>query len=220
MSSRWVAAIRYSGPLSSSGSQIQGSGTPVFCQDRQDRIPGRYAERDRYRLRKSSSCTGSNGNGLRAEPHGQCPGPDQKNNGDNPSNTLIGADNINAPNHGSVTVWVPTVSAIDPATRDPDDYRGFIVEGWDFPAGPAPQVYLRRQGSSCEFCGVQATDVRVTTPTTLQCLFDLSGEASGPASYDVLVTNSNLQDSYGILKNGLTILEHTPVPTQETLVTP
>ena len=134
--------------------------------------------------------------------------------------TPLSVRTTSTPQTTAAPFWVPTVSAINPATGYPDNYRGFIVEGWDFRQDPPPKVYLRRQGSSCEFCGVQATDVRVTTPTTLQCLFDLSGEASGPASYDVLVTNSNLQDSYGILKNGLTILEHTPVPTQETLVTP
>jgi hypothetical protein len=117
-------------------------------------------------------------------------------------------------------VWVPTVSGINPTIGYPDKYRGFIIEGWDFRQDPPPKVYVRRQGSSCEFCGVQATEVRVTTPTTLQCLFDLSGEASGPASYDVLVTNSNLTDSYGILRNGLTIMASTPVPTEEPEVTP
>ena len=115
--------------------------------------------------------------------------------------------------------WVPQVSEINPTTSYPE-IREFMIRGWDFRLDPPPKAYLRRQGSSCEYCGVQATSVVALSPTELQCVFDLSGEKPGPASYDVLVTHTNLSDSYGILRNGITILASTPTPTEESTTTP
>ena len=115
--------------------------------------------------------------------------------------------------------WIPTVSEISPATAYPDS-RYFSITGWDFRQSPSPKVYLRRVGSSCEFCGIQAIEVRVPDPARLECRFNLSGEIDGPADYDVLVTHTSLEDSSAILKNGVRILQSTPVPTEETTVSP
>lgn len=115
--------------------------------------------------------------------------------------------------------WIPTVSSISPATAYPDS-RYFTITGWDFRQDPSPKVYLRRVGSSCEFCGIQAIEVRVPEVSRLECIFNLTGEIEGPADYDVLVSHSELEDSYAILKNGVRILQSTPVPTEETTTGP
>jgi hypothetical protein len=125
-------------------------------------------------------------------------------------------------NTTATQAWVPTVSKIDPTTVYPVDVMYFYITGWDFRQNPPPKVYLRKEGSSCEYCGIQAVQVNVQSVSSLQCVFDLSGETTGPASYDLLVTHSRLEDSYAILKNAVTIMEITPTPTEEatTITTP
>lgn len=117
-------------------------------------------------------------------------------------------------------VWAPTISSVSPSDRFAETKTYFYIRGWDFRQDPPPKVYLRRVGSSCEFCGVQAIEVRATSLTTLDSAFDLSHETSLPATYDLLITNSELQDSYGILRNAVVINEATPVPTEETTLSP
>jgi hypothetical protein len=106
---------------------------------------------------------------------------------------------------GTPLFWAPTILEFTPGSGGKDP-RQYTVRGTDFRLDVPPKIYLRRQDSPCELCGVQATGVTVLSQTELQGVFDLSGEKPGPASYDVLITNSNLEDAYNILRNGFTLL--------------
>jgi hypothetical protein len=106
---------------------------------------------------------------------------------------------------GTPLYWAPTIHEFTPNSAG-RDARQYSIRGTDFRQDLPPKIYLRRQDAPCELCGVQATSVTVLSQTELHCIFDLSGEKPGPASYDVLITNSNLEDAYNILRNGFTLI--------------
>jgi hypothetical protein len=106
---------------------------------------------------------------------------------------------------GTPLYWAPTIMEFTPNSGG-RDARQYTIRGTDFRQDVPPKIYLRRQDAPCELCGVQATGVTVLSPTDLHGVFDLSGEKPGPASYDVLITNSNLEDAYNILRNGFTLI--------------
>jgi hypothetical protein len=106
---------------------------------------------------------------------------------------------------GTPLYWAPTIHEFIPNSAGRDS-RQYSIRGTDFRQDVPPKIYLRRQDALCELCGVPATGVTVLSTTELHCIFDLSGEEPGPASYDVLITNSKLEDAYNILRNGFTLI--------------
>jgi hypothetical protein len=122
------------------------------------------------------------------------------------------------PNTTGTQAWIPTVSEIDPRTVSPADVVYFYITGWDFRQTPPPKVYLRKQGSACEYCGIQAVVVRAPSVSRLECEFNLTGQTTGSAVYDVLVTHSSLEDSYAILPSAVII--NPPEPTGATTTIP
>ena len=106
---------------------------------------------------------------------------------------------------GTPLYWAPTLHEFTPNSGG-RDARQYNIRGTDFRQDVPPKIYLRRQDALCELCGVQATGVTVLSQTELHGIVDLSGEKPGPASYDVLITNSNLEDAYNILRNGFTLI--------------
>jgi heat shock protein HslJ len=97
-----------------------------------------------------------------------------------------------------------SVTGIEPGTGSAGLSR-YSITGSNFRQYPPPEVYLRKENSPCEYCGVHATRVEYLSPEKIQCDIDMRGPEGGPASYDVLVSNSYLADSYAVLKNGLVI---------------
>lgn len=97
-----------------------------------------------------------------------------------------------------------SVSTISPGTA-PVSLQQFFITGSNFRQYPPPEVYLRKQGSSCEFCGVHATRVQYLSPEKIRCTADMGGMEGGAGTYDVLVTNSYLADSYAMLQGGLVV---------------
>lgn len=97
-----------------------------------------------------------------------------------------------------------SVTGIEPGTGSAGLFR-YSITGSNFRQYPPPEVYLRKEKSSCEYCGVHATRVEYLSPEKIQCDIDMRDPEGGPATYDVLVSNSYLADSYAVLKNGLVI---------------
>jgi hypothetical protein len=129
------------------------------------------------------------------------PGPTTKTTVTTPMTTSSVRTTATPHTQGTPLYWAPAIVEFTPASGGKET-RLFSIRGTDFRQDVPPKIYLRRQDATCELCGVQATGVTVLSPTDLVCVFDLSGEAGGPASYDVLITNSNLEDAYNTLRNG------------------
>lgn len=106
---------------------------------------------------------------------------------------------------GTPLYWAPTILEFTPGSGGKEP-RQYTIRGTDFRLDVPPKIYLRRQDATCELCGVQATGVTVLSQSELHCSVDLSGEKPGPASYDVLITNSNLEDAYNVLRNGFALI--------------
>jgi hypothetical protein len=120
------------------------------------------------------------------------------------------------PISGKPTIQPTTMAGSTPTLRWISPNTGSASTGWytingtNFRQYPPSDVYFRKHGSACEYCGIRASKVEYLNPTEIRCIVDMGGSEAGPSSYDVLVTNSYLADSYGILQNGLTITDTPP----------
>ena len=97
-----------------------------------------------------------------------------------------------------------SVTGINPANGSVG-LQQYTLTGSNFRQYPPPEVYLRKAGSACEYCGVHATGVEYVSPTEIRCYADMRAQEGGVGTYDVLVTNSYLADSYAMFSNALII---------------
>jgi hypothetical protein len=92
---------------------------------------------------------------------------------------------------------VPEITGITPVSgpnTSPLSITGLM--GSDFMTGA--RVSLNRTGTA----DIAATDTTILSPTSISCMFDLTGKP--PGTYNVVVTNPDGQQ--GVLRNGFTIV--------------
>lgn len=113
----------------------------------------------------------------------------------------------------TTSALTPTVTGIYPSTVSPGSIK-LIIKGSNFRQYPPTSVYLRKHDSLCELCGQLPISVAWHSSTEIECSYYMPQESGdGTTYYDILVTNTYLQESNAKLPLGLTIL----YPTRTTI---
>jgi hypothetical protein len=115
---------------------------------------------------------------------------------------------------------IPTITGVYPSTVSPGSFK-LIIKGSNFRQYPPTSVYLNRHDSLDKLGGQSPSSVVWHSSTEMECSYYIpANEGDGTTYYDILVTNSYLQDSNSQLPYALTIIFPTRTTITPIIITP